>query len=301
MPPESKPADRPRPATASPRRRERHRARTLRKPRIGETVGFEPLRGPNEDRAAPLVERNAFARRAPQRQEAQKLRLGRVRDVDDAETSFALLPARHHRQLPTPDGGETDPRRPPHRHAGLPPGQRRQNGPRNLRAHPDGPHAPDGVRRAWRGGGTRIGAIVEAVRQQAESTTHVVGLMEGVRDGVRQISEAGGEQARGSEVVLQSAVTMQDVAKQVRHTTEEQARGFGRIRESVEGVREAVETINRSLKEQTGACSKVASFLDQVSERTRSNEEGAQSMGESTRNLLAQAETLRESISKIRI
>jgi methyl-accepting chemotaxis protein len=157
------------------------------------------------------------------------------------------------------------------------------------------------ITRAARESGDRIGQIVGAVREQTKATTHVVGLMEGVRTGVEQISMAGSEQDRANEVVYRSAVTMREVAQQVRRTTEEQSRGFSRIRESVEGVREAVERINTSLQEQTNACTQVASFLEQVFDGTRSNEEAAQRMGTSMRDLLSQAEALREDVAKFRI
>jgi methyl-accepting chemotaxis protein len=157
------------------------------------------------------------------------------------------------------------------------------------------------ITRASRESGTRIGEIVSAVREQTKATIHVVTLMEGVRDGVQQISVAGAEQDRGNEVVYRSAVTMREVAQQVRRTTEEQSRGFGRIRESVEGVRAAVESINASLQDQSSACTQVASFLEQVFEGTRSNEEAAARMGESMRGLLSQAEALRDDVAKFRL
>ncbi len=157
------------------------------------------------------------------------------------------------------------------------------------------------ITRSSRESGTRIGEIVSAVREQTKAAGHVAELMERVRSGVDQIRAAGEEQDRGNEVVHRSSVTMREVAQQVRRTTEEQARGFGRIRESVEGVRLAVEHINSSLQEQSNACNQVAGFLDQVFERTRSNEEAGQRMGEAMRGLLSQAESLREDVAKFQI
>lgn len=84
----------------------------------------------------------------------------------------------------------------------------------------------------------------------------------------------------------------------MRRTTDEQARGFGRIRENVEGVRDAAEQINGSLQEQSSACAQVAEFLEQVYERTRSNEEAAQKMGVSMSDLARQAQALREDVAK---
>ena len=157
------------------------------------------------------------------------------------------------------------------------------------------------ITRASRESGTRIGEIVTAVREQTKATVHVVSLMEAVREGVEQISVAGAEQDRGNEVVYLSVVTMREVAQQVRHTTEEQSRGFGRIRESVEGVRGAVENINSSLQDQTKACAQVATYLEQVFDGTRSNEEAAQQMGEAMRDLTAQAQALRNDVAKFRV
>jgi methyl-accepting chemotaxis protein len=125
--------------------------------------------------------------------------------------------------------------------------------------------------------------------------------MEGVAGGVQQILVAGSEQDKGNEVIFRSAVTMREVAQQVRRTTEEQSRGFSRIRESVEGVRVTVESINTSLQDQSSACSQVASFLEQVFDGTRSNEEAAQRMGESMQGLLTQAQALREDVAKFQI
>ncbi|MDP6978627.1 MAG: methyl-accepting chemotaxis protein [Myxococcota bacterium] len=149
--------------------------------------------------------------------------------------------------------------------------------------------------------GQRIGEIVSAVREQTKAASHVVALMDTVRDGVTAIVSAAADQDRGNEVVYRSSVTMRDVAQQVRRTTEEQSRGFVRIRESIEGVREVVENINHSLHGQSTACSQVTQFLEQVFERTRSNEEAAGSMNESVRGLVAQAEALRENVTRFQV
>ena len=106
------------------------------------------------------------------------------------------------------------------------------------------------------------------------------------------------EQERGNQVVFRASVAMREVAQQVRRTTDEQARGFSSIRENVEGVRQAVEEINSSLREQSNACAQVAGFSKQVFERTRSNEEAAQRMGDSMMDLVRQAEGLRENVAR---
>jgi methyl-accepting chemotaxis protein len=157
------------------------------------------------------------------------------------------------------------------------------------------------ITRSSRESGQRIAEIVSAVREQTTAASHVVSLMDTVRDGVTAIVGAAADQDRGNEVVYRSSITMREVAQQVRRTTEEQSRGFGRIRESIEGVREVVENINGSLREQSTACSQVAESLEQVFERAESNEEAAKSMGDSIRDLVSQAEALREQVVKFRI
>ena len=156
------------------------------------------------------------------------------------------------------------------------------------------------ITEASRESGTRIGEIVNSVREQTKAASHVVALMEKVRESADQIGAASGEQDRGNEIVYRSALTMREVAQQVRHTTEEQAAGFGRIRENVTGVRGAVEQITGSLHEQSAACAQVASVLDGVSEGSRSNEEAARIVGEAIRALASEAEGLREDVERFR-
>ena len=108
-------------------------------------------------------------------------------------------------------------------------------------------------------------------------------------------------QERGNEVVFQSSVAMSRLAQQVRGTTEEQARGSGRIAESVEGVRDAVEQINGALQEQSATCRSAVEMLGTVSGRTRSNEESVRRMDQAAKDLLRQAEALREDVRKFQV
>jgi methyl-accepting chemotaxis protein len=159
----------------------------------------------------------------------------------------------------------------------------------------------EGITRASRESGQRIAGIVSAVREQARAASHVVELMERVRAGVEEIRAAAVEQDRGNEVVHRGSLTMQDVAQQVRGTTEEQARGSGRIRESIEGVREAVEQINSSLQEQSASCRSAVELLEGIHTRTRSNEQSTGRLDQVTKDLVQQAEALREDVQRFRI
>ena len=149
--------------------------------------------------------------------------------------------------------------------------------------------------------GTRIAEIVSSVQEQSRAASHVVGLMERVRESAEQIAAAGRDQGRSHDVVYRSALTMREVAQQVRATTEEQSRGFRRIRENVEGVRGTVEQIDGSLQQQSQACAEVARFLEQVFDGTRTNEDAAGRVGKAMQELLSQAETLRTDVECFRI
>jgi methyl-accepting chemotaxis protein len=157
------------------------------------------------------------------------------------------------------------------------------------------------ITRAARASGERIEEIVQAVRERAGDASRVSDLMSQVNRSVEEIRAGGHEQERGNEIVMRGAVVMRDVAHQTHRTTEEQARGAGRIRDSIESVREAVDRIHAVLQEQSEECRHAVSFLEQVYERTRSNQDSSRRMSEATQGLQQQADALRESVRKFRI
>ncbi len=154
---------------------------------------------------------------------------------------------------------------------------------------------------ASRESGSRITEIVASVREQTKAASHVVALMERVRESAEEIGSAGNEQTRGNEIVYESALTMREVAQQVRHTTEDQSRGFRHIRENVEGMRGTVEEIAGLLGEQSGTSLQVSEILDGASEKTRSNEEAAEKIRVAALELVAHAKTLREESERFRV
>jgi len=153
---------------------------------------------------------------------------------------------------------------------------------------------------AARESGMRIGEIVNAVREQARASSHVVGLMEKVRQGVDKIREAGHEQRRGNDAVHRSTISMRDAALQMHATAEEQSRGSARIRDTVTTVRDAAERINGSLREQSDGCKRALGTLEQVAERTRSNEESSKRLEEAMRGLRREADALRQDVRRFR-
>ncbi len=157
------------------------------------------------------------------------------------------------------------------------------------------------ITRAARASGVRIEEIVQAVREQARDASRVSDLTGQVNRSVEEIRAGGQEQERGNEAVMRGTVIMRDVAHQTHRTTEEQARGAARIRDSIESVREAVDKIHAALQEQSEECRHAVSFLEQVYERTRSNEESSRRMSEATQSLQQQADALREDVRRFRI
>ncbi len=156
------------------------------------------------------------------------------------------------------------------------------------------------ITEASREAGNRISEIVNSVREQTKAASHVVALMEKVRDSAEQIGEASNEQDRGNEIVYRSALTMREVAQQVHRTTEDQAAGFRRIRENVTGVRGAVEQITGSLGDQSVVCEQVTAVLGGVAEGSRTNEEAARRVGDAMQALVDRAHELRGNIERFR-
>lgn len=156
------------------------------------------------------------------------------------------------------------------------------------------------ITEASRESGTRISEIVNSVREQTKAASHVVALMERVRESTDQIGAAGAEQERGNDVVYRMARTMREVAEQVRRTTEGQAAGFGRIRENVIGVRGAVEQITGVLREQSDVCTQVGGFLEGVAAGSRVNEGATAGVQTAIAELAAEADGLREDIKRFR-
>ncbi len=157
------------------------------------------------------------------------------------------------------------------------------------------------ITRVSRESGERIDHILSAVQEQTRASSYVVEQMESVKRGVDAIQRATAEQDRGNEVVVRSTEAMRDIAQQLQATTVEQARGTLRIRESVEGVRRAAETIHGALQSQTRSSGQVGGFLDELSTRGEGNQESARRVREVARQLLEQANALREDVERFRL
>jgi hypothetical protein len=77
--------------------------------------------------------------------------------------------------------------------------------------------------------------------------------------------------------------------------------GSARIQESVEGVRGATEAINAALKAPSGSCRDIGAFLVEVTGHSDGTNDLAQRMDPVTRELLEQANKLRDDVEQFRL
>jgi methyl-accepting chemotaxis protein len=147
----------------------------------------------------------------------------------------------------------------------------------------------------------RMNEIVYATTEQKSVAHQVADQMASVLARVEEIRLAGEEQGRGHEVVFRSSVALRDVARQVRAAIEVQSRGTARIGENIETVQRTVEAINTALQQQSKACLDAAESIASATKHTSENEALAAKMGETARELLAQADELRADVRRFRI
>jgi len=147
----------------------------------------------------------------------------------------------------------------------------------------------------------RMNEIVLATTEQKSVAQQVAEQMARVLARVEEIRRAGEEQGRGHEIVFRSSVALRDVARQVRSAIEVQSRGSARIGENIETVQRTVEAINTALQQQSKACLEAAQSIESATKHTSENDALAAQMGETARELLAQAELLRADVRRFQI
>ncbi len=154
---------------------------------------------------------------------------------------------------------------------------------------------------AARESGRRIEGIVAAMREQTLAASHVVSLMEDLHGGVERIRRASQEQDRGNVLILNEIVDMRGAAQVVSATAREQQLGNARIREAFEGVRAAVADISTALLQQSDACTRAAELLEAMRARTGESRAAVEGVGGATRDLLRDAEALRQHVRRFQV
>jgi len=144
----------------------------------------------------------------------------------------------------------------------------------------------------------RMKEVVHAVVEQMRTTKHIVGQMEQLRNGVEQIGAAREDQDRSIEVVQDSALSLREVARLTKEAIEVQGRDAAHIGETIEAVGTSFDTIRIALEEQSSACIQATSFIERSGEHTDSNDGVARRLAEVVRDLLQQAESMREDVRR---
>jgi methyl-accepting chemotaxis protein len=88
------------------------------------------------------------------------------------------------------------------------------------------------------------------------------------------------------------------VARLTKEAIEVQSRNQVRISETIEAVGTSFETIQSALEEQSSACMQATSFIQRSGEHTDANESVARRLAEVVRDLLQQAESMREDVRR---
>jgi methyl-accepting chemotaxis protein len=146
---------------------------------------------------------------------------------------------------------------------------------------------------------SRMKEVVHAVTEQMRTTRHVVEQMEQLRNGVEQIGAARDDQDRSIEVVQACSQSLDEVARLTKEAIEVQGRDTVKINETIEAVGTSFETIRSALEEQSSACMQATSFIERSSEHTDANEGLARKLADVVRDLLQQAESMRDDVRRL--
>ena len=170
-----------------------------------------------------------------------------------------------------------------------------------VRLSQEAGNALEAITASSRRSGEMVGEIAQATSEQSKGSQQAVGAMERVRDMVAQIRAAMGEQTRGSEQLIKASESMRQVTLQVRETIREHARGSGRITSNIESIREMVDKINHAIQEQQRGTEQAVTALERIRDRTERNLGGATQMGEAVKGLVAQADTLKFELARLKL
>ncbi|MBW2714246.1 MAG: methyl-accepting chemotaxis protein, partial [Deltaproteobacteria bacterium] len=152
------------------------------------------------------------------------------------------------------------------------------------------------ITEAARLSGERTSQIVEAMREQANSTDAVRDLMAHVTLQVEEIRQTGEKQMTGSESNLQAALVVGGIAKELQQAAEDQTAGTGIIRGNMSQVRDSIDEINSALQEQSMASQQILNSTEAIQNLTTSNEVSVDAMRNVMEHLNQQALDLREAL-----
>lgn len=147
----------------------------------------------------------------------------------------------------------------------------------------------------------RIREIAKATDEQTRGVIQVTEAMRKINDMAHQIAVTSQEQNKGTEQIIQTTEYMRQVAKKVGIATQEQSQGNKQITEIVEKVNKKVKEIAKATSLQTGESREIVRAIERIKEVTVKNVKSVEAVGNAVEELIRQATSLKNEISKFRV
>ncbi|HXC62386.1 MAG TPA: HAMP domain-containing methyl-accepting chemotaxis protein [Nitrospiria bacterium] len=147
----------------------------------------------------------------------------------------------------------------------------------------------------------RIREIANATDEQTSGVVQVTEAMRKIDDMARQIAVTSEEQNKETEQIIQTTEYMRQIAKKVGIATQEQSQGNQQITEIVEKVNKKVKEIVKATSLQTGESREIVRAVERIKEVTIKNVKSVESVGKAVEELIRQATSLANEISKFHV
>lgn len=147
----------------------------------------------------------------------------------------------------------------------------------------------------------RIREIAKATDEQTRGVIEVTEAMRKINEMAHQIAVTSQEQTKGTEQIIQTTEYMRQIAKKVGIATQEQSQGNRQITEIVEKVNKKVKEIAKATSLQTGESREIITAVERIKEVTLKNVRSVESVGKAVEELIRQATSLANEISKFHV
>jgi len=147
----------------------------------------------------------------------------------------------------------------------------------------------------------RIREIAKAADEQTRGVIQVTEAVKKINDMAHQIAVTSQEQSKGTEQIIQTTEHMRQIAKKVGIATQEQSQGNKQITEIVEKVNKKVKEIARATSLQTGESNEIVRAIERIKEVTVKNVKSVEAVGNAVEELIRQATSLTNEISKFHV
>ncbi len=147
----------------------------------------------------------------------------------------------------------------------------------------------------------RIREIAKAADEQTRGVIQVTEAMRKINDMAHQIAVTSQEQSKETEQIIQTTEYMRQIAKKVGIATQEQSQGNKQITEIVEKVNKKVKEIAKATSLQTGESREIVQAVERIKEVTVKNVKSVEAVGNAVEELIRQATSLANEISKFHV